>query len=136
MTKIWMKYRLIFLIVILIVAFLFFKYYSSKENGHSGGTNKPTTGLDRNSNRISISQHANCRMECRDITEEEIREILSDGKINYYKSSLNNEGEGTYALEGYSRDKQHLRIVFATKQNKLVVVTCIDLDKEWPCDCN
>lgn len=131
-----MKYRVIFLIVILIVAFLFFKYYSFKESGHSSGTNKPTTGLDRNSNHLSISGHAKCRMECRDITEQEIKEILNDGKINYSKSSLNNEGGSTYALEGYSSDKQHLRIVFATKQNKLVVVTCIDLDKEWQCDCN
>jgi hypothetical protein len=75
-------------------------------------------------------------MECRDITEEEIKEILHDGNINYNKSDLNDKRGATYALEGYSNEHQHLRIVFAPKQNEMVVVTCIDLDKEWQCDCN
>ena len=75
-------------------------------------------------------------MECREIDADEIKEILHEGNINYNKSNLNEMGGPTYALEGYSHDKQHLRIVFAQKPDALVVVTCIDLDKEWQCDCN
>ncbi len=75
-------------------------------------------------------------MQCRDITETEIKEILHDGNINYAKSELNDSRGPKYALEGYSDDHQHLRIIFAPEQNGMVVVTTIDLDKEWQCNCN
>jgi hypothetical protein len=40
----------------------------------------------------------------------------------------------TYPLEGVTRDKQRVRIVFAPKgQSEVLVVTCIDLDTDWPC---
>jgi len=42
----------------------------------------------------------------------------------------------TYALEGYSDEHQHLRIVVAPESDGLVVITCIDLDNEWQCNCN
>jgi hypothetical protein len=29
-----------------------------------------------------------------------------------------------------------VRIVFAPDNGKVVVITAIDLDKEWPCNCN
>jgi hypothetical protein len=75
-------------------------------------------------------------MSCRDITESEIVAILKTGKINYKKSELE-QGECSkkYAVEGYSKDNQHLRVVFAPCNNEVTVVTCIDLGKEWQCDC-
>lgn len=74
-------------------------------------------------------------MECRHIDESEIKEILQDGKINYNKIESGEKGK-TYPLEGMTHDHQHVRIVFAPHENELVVVTAIDLEKEWPCDCN
>ena len=74
-------------------------------------------------------------MECRDVNKDEVKEILLKGNINYARSNLKDDRGATYALEGYSSSKQHLRIVFAPKENAIVVVTCIDIDKEWQCDC-
>lgn len=139
MNKNWTKYRLIIIAVIVIGAFLFRNIYPSlrKTGNHTSQITQQTSPeLNRNIDRLILTKHAKCRMECRDITEEEIKEILHDGDINYNKSDLNNERGATYALEGYSHDKQHLRIIFAPEKDKLVVVTCIDLDKEWQCDCN
>lgn len=138
MNKNWTKYRLIIIAVIVIGAFLFRNIYPSlrKTGNHTSQITQQTTELNRNIDHLILTKHAKCRMECRDITEEEIKEILHDGDINYNKSDLNNERGATYALEGYSHDKQHLRIIFAPEKDKLVVVTCIDLDKEWQCDCN
>ena len=65
-------------------------------------------------------------MECRDITEEEIKEILHEGSINYMKSNRNDERGATYALKGESHEHQHLRIGFAPAKDEMVVVTCID----------
>ncbi len=94
-------------------------------------------GLNRNPSYINYSKHARCRMQCRHIDEKEIAEILKHGKINYTKSELKGtDCNKKYAVEGFSHDNQHLRIIFAPCQDELTVVTVIDLGKEWPCECN
>lgn len=94
-----------------------------------------TEGLNRNAHTIIYSKHAHCRMECRHIDESEVKEILSTGTINNGKIHEDDRGK-TFPLEGETHDKQHVRIVFAPKGNDAVeVVTCIDLDTDWPCDC-
>ncbi len=91
-------------------------------------------GFDRNTTNLIFSKHAKCRMDCRKIDESEIREILKSGKINYKKIQNDKRGK-TYPVEGFTHDKQHVRIVFAPKGDGLVVVTVIDLDTAWKCDC-
>ena len=91
--------------------------------------------FDRNISRISYSKHALCRMDCRHIDESEVKEILQKGEVNYDKIEEGPQGR-SYPLEGVTHDQQHVRIVFAPHENDLVVVTVIDLDKEWQCDCN
>lgn len=91
-------------------------------------------GFNRNTDKLIFSKHAKCRMDCRKIDESEIREILKNGTINYKKIQNDKRGK-TYPVEGYTHDKQHVRIVFAPKDDGLVVVTVIDLETEWACDC-
>ena len=92
-------------------------------------------GFNRNAHKIIYSKHARCRMDCRHIDESEVMEILQTGKLNADKIEEDKRGK-TYPLEGVTHDRQHVRIVFAPKQDELVVVTVIDLDKEWECNCN
>lgn len=133
------KYRLI-IIAVIVIAFLFFRLmYPSLKKAHehsSQNTQKHTSNFNRNNVRLILIRACHCRMECRDITEDEIKQILHNGNINDNESDLHNERRATYALEGYIHDHQHLQIVFAPKSDELVVVACIDLDKEWQCDCN
>ncbi len=91
-------------------------------------------GFNRNTSHLIFSKHAKCRMDCRKIDESEIKEILKNGKINFKKIQSDKRGK-TYPVEGFTHDKQHVRIVFAPKNDALVVVTVIDLDTEWSCDC-
>lgn len=92
-------------------------------------------GFNRNATTIIFSKHARCRMDCRKIDESEVKEILKNGEINFKKIQSDKRGK-TYPVEGYTHDKQHVRIVFAPKgDNALVVVTVIDLETEWKCDC-
>jgi hypothetical protein len=91
-------------------------------------------GFNRNTTNLIFSKHAKCRMQCRNIDESEIREILKSGTINHKKIQNDKRGK-TYPVEGLTHDKQHVRIVFAPKDDGLVVVTVIDLDTEWKCDC-
>ena len=84
---------------------------------------------------IRYSRHAKCRMACRQIDESEVKEILASGEINYNKDEITDKGV-TFPLEGTTHDGQHVRIVFAPKEKEVVVVTAIDLDKDWHCgDC-
>ena len=91
--------------------------------------------INRNASNIIYSKHARCRMDCRHIDESEVKEILQKGAINYNKIEDSDKGR-SYPLEGTTHDRQHVRIVFAPHENELVVVTVIDLEKEWPCNCN
>ncbi len=92
-------------------------------------------GLDRNTSMLEYTRHADCRMDCRKISKQEVEEILKNGVINYRKSNVKAKPCPTYAVEGTSSDNQRLRVVFAQCDLKTKVVTCIDLDTDWACDC-
>jgi hypothetical protein len=99
----------------------------------SNGANGP---INRHESHLIYTRHAKCRMDCRHINEAEIKEILEKGDINYAKSEPNGYPDPKYALDGYTVEGQHLRIVFATSKKGLIVITCIELGVEWQCDCN
>lgn len=92
-------------------------------------------GFDRRVSYLQYSKHAKCRMDCRHITQEEVKEIMKEGKINYNKSDLQNSRCPRYAVEGVTSDNQDVRIIFAQCNESTTVVTVIDLDKNWSCDC-
>ena len=85
---------------------------------------------------LIYTRHARCRMSCRHISESEIKEILQKGKINYSKSELQAKPDPRYALEGITHDNQHVRVIFAPSKKGMVVITCIDMNEEWKCNCN
>lgn len=123
----------VYVIVLILLAFIGWREGWFRETGKaaSGGD----YGLDR-ADKVVYTRHARCRMGCRHITGEEIDEIIASGKINRGKSDLSDKPCPTIALEGYSHENQHIRVVVATCGDELRVVTCIDLDKDWPCDCD
>ena len=85
---------------------------------------------------LIYTKHARCRMQCRQIDESEIQEIINTGIVNQKKSNANDQPCPTIALEGTSHDNQQLRIVFAKCDDEVKVVTCIDLKNDFDCDCN
>jgi hypothetical protein len=95
-----------------------------------------SVGLDRNTSNLFFTKHARCRMKCRQITQQEVKDILLRGKVNYNKSDLNDPKGATYAVEGVTDDQQNVRIIFAPKKKHLSVVTVIDLDEERICNCD
>lgn len=128
--------------IVLIAAALLLFYIKKNQRGNF--PNNPANditipvvteeGFNRNVHKIIYSKHARCRMDCRHIDKSEVREILETGKLNRAKIEQDSRGK-TYPLEGKTHDNQNVRIVFAPKQDEVVVVTVIDLDKDWVCDC-
>lgn len=92
--------------------------------------------LDRYAGHLQYTKHARCRMDCRHITTNEVRDILLHGMVNGGKSDPGDRPCPTYALEGYTlSDHQHVRIIFAQCNRTVRVVTCIDLDHDFTCNC-
>lgn len=94
-------------------------------------------GFDRRhgDGKLIYTKHARCRMACRHIDESEVQEILQTGAINERKSEPAARPDPKYALEGRTHDGQQVRIIFAPADRGMVVITVIDLDTDWSCDC-
>ena len=108
---------------------------TNHDKGDRSGKVNRERGFDRRTTYLEYSKHARCRMKCRQISDSEVEEIMRDGKINYSKSDLQNARCPRYALEGMTHDNQRVRIVFAQCNESTVVVTVIDLETEFACDC-
>jgi hypothetical protein len=92
-------------------------------------------GFDRRLSTLEYTQHARCRMQCRHISQNDINDVMRSGEINYAKSDLDDKPCPTYALQGYTNDGQHLRVVFAQCETKTKVVTAYDLEEDFECHC-
>lgn len=140
------------LLLLLLIAAVFIRRCNSKDQLTDNDKRKARTEDVTNNDRKTDNQksnldvfrdpssdyyftkHARCRMKCRHITQEEVKEIVQKAEVNYKKSELDAAQGPKYALEGVtSRDKQHVRIIVAPKQRHLTIVTVIDLENEWAC---
>lgn len=127
--------------LILLAAVLLFFWVKKSQRGKKNTTavtvdavTTAYTDLKEGKTNIVYSKHATCRMACRHIDVAEVKDIFEKGTINLNKIEKDDRGT-TYPLEGTTVDGQHVRIVFAPHGNEVTVVTVIDLDKDWPCDC-
>jgi Domain of unknown function (DUF4258) len=121
-----------FIVIGLIIIVALGIWLGKKNNFFKSSANE---SLLRDTNHLVLTKHVKCRMDCRHITIQEIKEIIHDGNVNYSRSGPGDKGGDTYAIEGYGNEHQHIRVVVAPENDGLVVITCIDLDNEWPCNC-
>lgn len=127
-------------VIALLAAALFFYWVKTNQRGNTAKKKyrietAAEGDFNRHASEIIYSKHARCRMDCRHIDESEVKEILEKGQLNSSKIETSNKGT-SYPLEGTTHDGQKVRIVFAPKEDgKMVVVTVIDLEKEYECDC-
>lgn len=133
-----LKWLPVILIILISLAIIFIRKASGDSQSNKTTKEKiinRNRGFDRRISYIKYSRHAQCRMDCRQISQGEVKEIMTEGKINYNKSDLKAAGCPRYALEGRTTDEQRVRIIFAQCDDSTVVVTVIDLDKEHICNC-
>lgn len=99
--------------------------------------NEPVSkeAFDRTPASLVYTKHALCRMDCRQIDKEEVKEIMKKGIINFSKSDLRDRPCPTFALQGRTTSGESLRIVFAQCDNETKVVTCINLEEDFKCHC-
>lgn len=145
MNKKWAPF---IIIAVLLIAVILIKQLQNKneplpkpktnrttDKDPAGSNTNRDRGFDRRTSYLQYSEHAKCRMQCRKIAQAEVEEIMRDGKINYTKSDLKNARCPRYAVEGVTRDNQRVRIVFAQCNESTTVVTVIDLETDFRCNC-
>jgi hypothetical protein len=120
--------RATYSLLIVLLALLFFVIARWQEP-------KRKEAFDRTPDRIEYTKHALCRMACRNITKEDINEILKKGIINLNKSNRRDKPCPSFALQGQTSDGDKLRVVFAQCDDKTRVVTCYNLEKDFECFC-
>lgn len=121
------KYLPYIVLIIAIGLFVWIKFHQR------GAGETPVNKIDLT--ELSYSKHARCRMDCRHITTDEIADILKTGVMQPGRMQTSTKGT-SYAVEGYSKEKQHIRVVYSPHGNSTVIVTVIDLDDNWKCDCD
>lgn len=135
--KVYLVLAVILIVVVLVRNFLGRHDYLPASKSSKTETKSTRTRLDvfRDPDaKYFFTKHARCRMECRRITQKEVKEIVRKAEVNYNKSDLDAAQGPKYALEGTtSKDRQHIRIIVAPKQRHLSIVTVIDLDRDWSC---
>lgn len=121
---------------IFVLAVLFYLWVKDNQRGEKDVTRTVTEyPFARDTSALVFTDHARCRMDCRNIDEGEVKQMVREGIINYDKVESDKRGK-RYPLEGITRDEQRVRVVVAPANEELVVVTVIDLDREWPCECD
>ena len=119
-------------LVVLGLVLIFYLFF-----GRNGCHKQPIDHREKafRHNNISYTKHARCRMDCRHINEKEVKEILDKGEINYRKSEIQTTPCPKYALEGMTEENQHVRLIVGDCENEAVIITVIDLDHEFECQC-
>jgi hypothetical protein len=91
--------------------------------------------FDRRPTHLYYTEHALCRMNCRQISKEDIKEIMKKGIINFNKSNRRSRPCPTFALQGETSDGEKLRVVFAQCDDETKVITCYNLEEDFDCHC-
>ncbi len=91
--------------------------------------------FDRTPSHLYYTRHALCRMDCRHISKDDIKEIMRKGIINFNKSNRIDRPCPTFALQGETGDGEKLRVVFAQCDDETKVVTCYNLEEDFDCHC-
>ena len=127
------RLRLYLILALVILVVVLNRYNTDTEANPASAT---AVLVELQNKPLYYTKHAKCRMECRTIDQDEVEDILANGRINWKKSEINDEPCATYAIEGRTSDNQNVRIVYANCSRETKVVTTIDLDKHYDCTCD
>lgn len=127
--------RSIFVLLVIAVVLFFFNNRNRETKQFPITPNGTSQNFKVDVDNLIYTKHARCRMKCRMVDESEVKEVIEKGEINSIKSNPNDKPCPTVAYEGVSHDMQHLRIVIADCEPRDKVITVIDLETDFKCDC-
>lgn len=78
---------------------------------------------------VFISPLAQCKLECLNVDQEEVLDILNDGSVNFSKSQTKTEPCKSYTIE-----KDNLNVIFELCEEK-VTLKDFEFNNQKKCDC-
>lgn len=91
--------------------------------------------FNRSTERVVYTKFALCRMNCQYIIKNDVEDIMKAGIINLNKSDRRYKPCPTYALQGRTKRGSYLRIVFAQCDVITNIISCVDVEKSFTCNC-
>lgn len=76
-----------------------------------------------NKSTFTFSEHAICIMACKQITEEEVRDILKNGDVNFSESDTRGVPCPSYAIEGTTHNKKLRVLVTIFERDSMAEIT-------------
>lgn len=113
-------------IIIILLLFFFLKRYHEP---------RPKEIFDRNPVQLTFTRHARCRMQCRQIDSAEIREVMAKGIILLNRSNRQARPCPEIAVQARTATNEYIRVIFAQCRQETRVITCYNLEVNYPCDC-
>lgn len=114
-----------FLIVILFAIALIFRWQESVRK----------EAFNRNPKELVYTKHALCRMDCREISKEDIDEVIKKGAINFNRSNRREAPCPVFAIQARISSGEYLRVIFAQCDDVTKVVTGYNLEQDFDCYC-
>lgn len=115
----------VFLLLLVFVVFLIRRWNEPQRK----------EAFERHPSSIQYTKKVLCRMECGNITEAEIKEIMQKGLILYHKSDRWAKPCPTFAVQGRTKGGNYLRVHFLQCENETQVVNLYDVEKQLDCLC-
>ena len=119
------------LIAVLFLLLLVFGYFLLKRWQEPAARE----ALNRHPAHFYFTRHARCRMACRHISEEDIRDIVDHGVLNLAKSETRGRPCPTLAVQGETDEGESIRVILAQCPDETRIITCYNLRREFACQC-
>jgi Domain of unknown function (DUF4258) len=85
---------------------------------------------------IIFSAHAKCMMKCRNISPQDVKEIIQNGQVNFSESNVRNTACPSYAIDGSVSENKKIRIIVTTIDSVAEIETAFDFVlKKDSCSC-
>ena len=92
--------------------------------------------FDRHPSTIFYTPQVLCRMNCLQISKENIEEIMQKGIINFNQSDRGAKPCPVLVLQGETNNGKKLKVIFSQCKSKTSVITCYDLHHNVECNCS
>lgn len=89
------------------------------------------------SQQLQFTKDAKCQMQCGNISEEEIKQVLKGGAITYGKSNPQAKPCPLYSIEGSTESGKSLEFISSDCDSTTFIIKVIDsTGKKNSCACN
>lgn len=86
-------------------------------------------------NPVKISAKARCKMECLNLTGDDVLELLNNAEVKFGESNIRNREVPEYLLEGKGSDAKLHQMMFRSEYKSTYLIDIVEENEGKPCNC-